>query len=212
MNTNDRPLLIGIAGGSASGKTSVSQSIYETFEQSNRVYIFKQDDYYKCQDHLEMEQRVKTNYDHPFAFDNELMIAQVKDLLEKKSIEKPIYDYTQHTRSKEVEHVEPADVIIVEGLFALENAELREMYDLKIFVDTDADIRFIRRLQRDVNERGRSHESVISQYLLTARPMHIQFVEPSKVYADIIIPEGGSNHVAIDLINTKVSSILLIEE
>lgn len=203
-----KPLLIGIAGGSASGKTSVAQAIYQKFAKTNRVYILKQDDYYKDQSDMEMEQRVKTNYDHPMAFDNELMLAQVNDLLARKTIEKPLYDYKEHTRSSEIEIVDPVDVIIIEGLFALENADLRDLYDLKLYVDTDADIRFIRRLLRDVNERGRSYQSVIDQYLKTARPMHIQFVESSKVYADIIIPEGGSNHVAIDLINTKVSSIL----
>ncbi|WP_423362960.1 uridine kinase [Mycoplasma sp. P36-A1] len=205
---DNRPLLIGIAGGSASGKTSVSQSIYKQFAKTNRVFILKMDDYYNDQSNLLMEDRIKQNYDHPMAFDNELMIEQVHNLVLRKSINKPTYDYTNHTRSDIVEIVEPADVIIIEGLFALENACLRELYDLKVFVDTDADIRFIRRLKRDVTERGRSYESVINQYMATARPMHNQFVEPSKMYADIIIPEGGSNHVAIDLINTKVSSIL----
>jgi uridine kinase len=204
----ERPLLIGIAGGSASGKTSISQAIYDEFASTNRVFILKQDDYYKDQSHMELADRSKTNYDHPMAFDNDLMLEQVKDLIARKAIKKPTYDYTIHTRSDVVECVEPADVIIVEGLFALENPDLRELYDLKIFVDTDADIRFIRRLERDVQERGRSYESVIKRYLNDARPMHIQFVEPSKVFADIIIPEGGSNKVAIDLINIKVSSIL----
>lgn len=203
-----KPLLIGVAGGSASGKSSVARRVFEQFEKDNSIIIIKQDDYYKNQSHLSMEERVKTNYDHPDAFDNELMVEQIKQLCNYESILKPTYDYTIHTRSSNTEIIDPVDVIIVEGLFALEDSRLRDLYDLKIFVETDADIRFIRRLKRDTIKRGRSMESVINQYQDTVRPMHLQFIEPTKRFADIIIPEGGQNLVAVDLIITKISSIL----
>lgn len=203
-----RPLLIGIAGGTASGKTSVACSISEYFQHTKSVYILKMDDYYNDQSHMPMEERVKTNYDHPMAFDNELMVRQIKDLVAGRAILKPVYDYSNHTRSEIEEEIEPVEVIIVEGLFALENPKLREVYDLKVFVDTDADIRLIRRLIRDIKERGRSLDSVVTQYQDSVRDMHIQFIEPTKRFADIIIPEGGTNVVAIDLIITKISSIL----
>lgn len=204
----NKPLIIGIAGGSASGKTSVAQSVFEYFEKSNSVVIIKQDDYYKNQDHLTMAERIKTNYDKPDAFDNDLMFEQLQMLINKQSINKPTYDYTNYTRSKECESIQPTEVILLEGLFVLENETIRNLFDLKLYVHTDSDIRFIRRLKRDVNERGRSVESVISQYESAVRPMHLQFVEPTKRFADVIIPEGGSNQVAIDLIITKISSIL----
>lgn len=203
-----KPLLIGIAGGTASGKTSVAASIYDYFQHTKSVYILKMDDYYNDQSHMPMEERIKTNYDHPMAFDNKLMVSQIKDLVAGKEILKPTYDYSQHTRSDVEELIKPVEVIIVEGLFALENPRLRELYDLKVFVDTDADIRLIRRLVRDIKERGRSLDSVVTQYQESVRDMHIQFIEPSKRFADIIIPEGGTNVVAIDLIITKISSIL----
>ncbi|MEG0284055.1 MAG: uridine kinase [Erysipelotrichales bacterium] len=203
-----KSLLIGIAGGSASGKTSVAKKVCDYFKVNNSVYILKQDDYYKDQSHLSMDQRIKTNYDHPMAFDTELMVDQITDLVNGKTISKPTYDYTIHTRSEVVEEIVPAEVIIIEGLFALENAAIRDMCDLKIFVDTDSDIRLIRRMMRDINERGRSLESIVTQYQESVRDMHIQFVEPTKRFADIIIPEGGNNEVAIDLIITKISSIL----
>ncbi len=203
-----KPLLIGIAGGSASGKTSVATTIFEHFKKTKSVVIIRQDDYYLNQDHMTMEERVKMNYDHPMAFDYELMHVQLKQLIHGETIAKPIYDFKQHTRSKEKETVSPVDVIIIEGLFVLEDESIRSLLDLKLFVDTDADVRFIRRLERDINERGRSIESVIKQYQESVRPMHIQFLEPTKRYADVIIPEGKSNTVAIDLIITKVSSII----
>ena len=166
------------------------------------------DDYYKDQTHLSMEERVLTNYDHPFAFDNDLLITQLKELLAGRSVEKPTYDFVTHNRSDVVEHLEPADVILLEGLFVLENEDLRQLENIKVFVDTEADIRFIRRLVRDVKERGRSLDSVVNQYVTTVRVMHTTFIEPTKRYADIIIPEGGSNTVAIDLLATKISSII----
>lgn len=204
----NKPIIIGIAGGSASGKTSIAKKLYETFQKTNSVTIIRYDDYYKSQDHLTMEERVKTNYDHPFAFDHDLLITHLKALLERKDINKPLYDYKVHTRSSECETIKACDVILLEGLFVLESKEIRDLLDIKIFVDTAADVRFIRRLTRDVNERGRSLDSVVNQYLTTVREMHEQFIEPSKRYADVIIPEGGMNVVAIDLLVTKISSII----
>ena len=203
-----KPVLIGIAGGSASGKTSIARKLYSTFDKTNSVNIIKEDDYYKDQSHLSMEERVKTNYDHPFAFDHDLLLVQLDELIEGRSILKPTYDYTIHTRSDIVEEALPTDVIILEGLFVLENKNVRDKLDIKIFVDTPADERFIRRLRRDISERGRTIDSVITQYLTTVKPMHDEFVEPSKKYADLIVPEGGRNQVAIDLLTTKISSIL----
>ncbi len=203
-----KPVIIGIAGGSASGKTSIAHTLYNTFEKTNSVVIIKEDDYYKNQDHLTMAQRVKTNYDHPFAFDHELLIKQLNDLISGKDIEKPTYDYVNHTRSHKTEIVTYSDVIILEGLFVLESKEIRDLLDIKVFVDTPSDVRFIRRLLRDVNERKRTLDSIVNQYLTTVRDMHEQFIEPSKKYADLIIPEGGHNYVAIDLLVTKISSII----
>ena len=203
-----KPLLIGIAGGSASGKTTIAQCLKEEFEQTRSVVIIREDDYYKDQSQKTMAERVKTNYDHPFAFDHALMIEQIDALLAGQAIEKPVYDFVQHTRSTVTEVIEPCDVVVLEGLFVLEEPELRKRLNIKVYVDTDADIRFIRRLLRDVEERGRTLQSVVHQYTETVRVMHEQFIEPSKRYADVIIPEGGSNIVAIDLKKTKISSII----
>ena len=203
-----KPVIIGIAGGSASGKSSIAQRLKREFENNNSVVIIRQDDYYKDQSHMSYEERVKTNYDHPFAFDTELLIQHLDDLIKGNTIEKPTYDFVNHTRSKIIESIEPCDVIVLEGLFTLENENLRDRLDIKIFVDTDADIRFIRRMTRDVKERGRSLESVVEQYTTTVRIMHDLFIEPSKRYADVIVPEGGKNEVAIDLLTTKISSII----
>lgn len=203
----DKPMVIGVAGGSGSGKTSVTRAIYDRFTDKS-ILVLEQDYYYKNQAHLSFEERLNTNYDHPFAFDNDLLIQHVKDLTEKKTIEKPVYDYKLHTRSDKVIHVEPKDVIIVEGILILEDAELRELMDIKVFVDTDADLRIIRRLMRDIKERGRSLDSVIDQYLNNVRPSHEQFIEPTKRYADIIIPEGGQNRVAIDIMASKIETML----
>ena len=203
-----KPLLIGIAGGSASGKTTIAQCLKAEFEQTRSVVIIREDDYYKDQSQKTMAERVKTNYDHPFAFDHALMIEQIDALLAGQAIEKPVYDFVQHTRSTVTEVIEPCDVVVLEGLFVLEDPELRKRLNIKVYVDTDADIRFIRRLLRDVEERGRTLQSVVNQYTETVRVMHEQFIEPSKRYADVIIPEGGSNIVAIDLLKTKISSII----
>lgn len=203
-----RPIIIGIAGGSASGKTLISKRLKKAFESSNSMIIIKQDDYYLDQSNMEMSERIKTNYDHPFAFDNELLVSHLRDLVNRQAINKPTYDFVNHTRSSLIEHVESADVIVIEGLFVLENTYLRELCDIKVFVETEADIRFIRRLSRDVHQRGRSLDSVIEQYMKTVRVMHEQFIQPSKKFADVIIPEGGKNDVAIDLLTTKISSII----
>ncbi|PLR93771.1 uridine kinase [Bacillus sp. T33-2] len=202
-----KPVVIGVAGGSGSGKTSVTKAIYDSFT-GHSILMIEQDYYYKDQSHLPMEERLKTNYDHPLAFDNDLLIAHIKKLLDYEMIEKPVYDYSIHTRSREIIPVEPKDVIILEGILVLEDERLRDLMDIKLYVDTDADLRIIRRLLRDIKERGRSMDSVIEQYVTVVRPMHNQFIEPTKRYADIIIPEGGQNHVAIDLMVTKIQTIL----
>ena len=203
-----KPILIGIAGGTASGKTSIADILKEDFSSTNSVIIIKEDDYYKDQSDITYEERCKTNYDHPLAFDFDLMMVQLKELLACKTIKKPTYDYTVHNRSNIIETVEPSDVIIFEGLFALYNPEIRKLEDIKVFVDTDADIRFIRRLKRDIVERQRTMENVMQQYLTTVKPMHDQFIEPTKKYADVIIPEGMTNLVGIDLLRTKINSVL----
>ena len=187
LRANRKPILIGLAGGSASGKTSIAQILYNTFKPTNSVTIIREDDYYKDQSHLTFEERKKTNYDHPFAFDHMLMTRQLDELIAGYSISKPTYDYTMHNRSDITERIEPSDVIIIEGLFVLEEKEIRDKLDIKVFVDTAADIRFIRRLIRDVKERGRDLDNVVEQYTTTVRVMHDDFVEPSKKYADIII-------------------------
>lgn len=202
-----KPVVIGVAGGSGSGKTSVTKAIIDSFK-GHSILMLEQDYYYKDQSHLPFEERLKTNYDHPLAFDNELLMQHIETLLRYEEIEKPVYDYSLHTRSKEIIAVEPKDVIILEGILILEDERLRNLMDIKLFVDTDADLRIIRRLSRDIKERGRTLDSVIDQYLNVVRPMHNQFIEPTKRYADIIIPEGGHNHVAIDLMVTKIQTIL----
>ena len=204
----DKPVIIGIAGGSASGKTAVAYKMYEYFKGKHTIKIIKLDDYYKDQSHLTMEKRILTNYDHPFAFDMDLLVDHLDCLKAGQEIDKPIYNFEVHNRVKEIETIYPRDVFILEGLFVLNEPQIRERCDILVYVDTDADIRFIRRLRRDMEERGRSLDSICNQYLTTVRPMHEQFVEPSKKYAHIIIPEGGSNIVAIDLLITKICSIV----
>ena len=206
MDVN-KPVVIGVAGGTGSGKTSVTKSICESFSDKT-ILVIEQDYYYKDQKTLSFEERLQTNYDHPLAFDNDLLMEHLNDLIQLKSIEKPIYDYKMHTRSKETIYVEPKQVIILEGILVLEDPRLVDLMDIKVFVDTASDLRIIRRLLRDIKERGRSLDSVIDQYIKSVRPAHLQFVEPSKRLADIIIPEGGQNHVAIDLLATKIAQIL----
>lgn len=202
-----KPIIIGVTGGSGSGKTSVSRAILANFPDS-KIAMIEHDSYYKDQAHLTFEERIKTNYDHPLAFDTDLMIEQLKELLAGRPVDIPVYDYAQHTRSNKVFRQEPQDVFIVEGILVLEDKRLRDLMDIKIFVDTDDDVRIIRRIKRDLVERGRTLDSVIDQYLSVVKPMYDQFIEPSKRYADIVIPEGVTNKVAIDLINTKVATIL----
>jgi uridine kinase len=200
-------MIIGISGGTGSGKTTVAQKIITSVGADNVVYL-QQDAYYRNLGDMPIDLRHKVNYDHPDAFDTDLLINHLQALRAGESIEQPIYDYATHSRRTETVSVEPRPINIIEGILVFVPPELRGLMDLKIFVDADADIRFIRRLDRDVHERGRSVESVIAQYTTTVRPMHLQFVEPSKRYADIIIPEGGHNEVGIDLITGKIKTIL----
>ncbi|HJF16108.1 MAG TPA: uridine kinase [Globicatella sulfidifaciens] len=202
-----RPIVIGVAGASGSGKSSVSKRILEIFSEMS-ILVLQQDFYYKDQTHLPFEERLKTNYDHPLAFDNDLFIEHLEKLMKGETIDKPVYDFANHTRSTETIHQEPRDVIIVEGILILDDKRVRNLLDIKIYVDTDSDICLARRILRDINERGRTVDSVINQYVEVVKPMFHQFVEPTKRYADIIIPEGGYNQVAIDLLATKVRSIL----
>ena len=206
-NKHRRPVVIGVTGGSGSGKTTVSNAIYNQLSGQS-LLILQQDSYYNDQSEMTMAERHAVNYDHPLAFDTDLMIKQIKQLLAYQPIEKPVYDYEQYTRSDKTIHQEPRDVIIVEGVLILDDQRLRDLMDITVFVDTDDDIRIIRRIQRDIKERGRTLDSVIGQYLATVKPMYHQFVEPTKRYADLIVPEGGENEVAIDLLTTKVRSIL----
>lgn len=202
-----KPIVVGVTGGSGSGKTSVSKAIYDHFT-GHSILMLEQDFYYKDQAEMAFEERLKTNYDHPLAFDTDLLIRHLKQLLRYEPIDKPVYDYELYTRSSEIIHQEPKEVIILEGILILEDPRLRDLMDIKVYVDTDDDIRILRRMVRDVNERGRTMESVIEQYLTVVKPMYQKFIEPTKKYADIIIPEGGENKVAIDLMTTKVATIL----
>lgn len=204
MNT----VIIGIAGGTASGKTTIARKIYQESLKYGTVVMLKIDDYYKDLSYMSLEQRKMVNYDHPSAYDTELLLTHLNNLKDKQAIKKPTYDFVAHNRSELFEEIQPANVIIVEGIMLFAIPELREIFDIKIYVDTPDDVRFIRRLKRDTVERGRSVESVINQYLNTVRPMHQMFVEPSKRFADLIVPEGGENVVAIDVLVTKIVNIL----
>lgn len=203
-----KPLIIGITGGTGSGKSTVCKAIIGSTPKEN-IAVLEQDAYYKDQSHLLFEERLKTNYDHPLAFDNDLLKKHIKGLCNRKVIQKPIYDYELHTRKKdETVAIMPKDIIVVEGIMILEDEGLRDLLDIKIYVDTEDDLRILRRIQRDINERGRTVDSVIEQYLTTVKPAHDQFIEPYKKYADIIIPEGGKNEVAIDIVIAKIRSEL----
>ena len=200
------PIVIGIAGGTGSGKTTLVNRIGKVL--GDEVVTISHDSYYKSNDHLPLEERKKLNYDHPNAFDTEMMIRDITDLKAGKSIECPVYDFVEHTRAKETVQIDPKKVMIVEGILIFENKELRDLLDIKVFVDTDADVRIIRRILRDVKKRGRSLESVIEQYLNTVKVMHDEFVEPSKRNADLIIPEGGYNEVAVSMLEDKIRILL----
>jgi len=200
------PIVIGIAGGTGSGKTTVANVILSRVGAKHIAYL-PHDAYYKNLHDLPTVQRELVNFDHPNSLDTDLLIQHVRDLKEKKAIELPLYDFKTHSRTNQTTPINPQPVILVEGILIFADAILRELFDVKIYVDTDADIRFIRRLQRDIEERGRTTKSVIQQYLTTVRPMHLEFVEPSKRYADVIIPEGGLNTVAMDMVVARIESL-----
>lgn len=202
-----RPVVIGVTGGSGSGKTTISNKIYSRLAGESVVMI-PQDAYYNDQSAMTMAQRQAVNYDHPDSFDTDLLIRQLKALVAGQTIEQPVYDYTAYNRAQETVQIEPADVIIVEGVLLFVEPRLRDLLDIKVYVDTDDDLRFIRRMQRDVVERGRTVDSVVQQYLATVKPMYHQFVEPTKRYADIIIPEGGENRVGIGMLEAQIRAIL----
>lgn len=202
----DKVTIIGIGGGTGSGKTTLANKIKEEFGEL--VTIMCHDYYYKAHDDIALDKRAKLNYDHPNAFDTDLLIADLKRLKAHQSIRRPVYDFTIHNRLKTTIEVTPTKVILLEGIMIFENALLRELMDIKVYVDTDADLRILRRLLRDVKERGRSMDSVITQYISTVKPMHDEFVEPYKKYADIIIPEGGQNVVALSMLIEKIKAVL----
>ena len=199
-------IVIGIAGGTCSGKSTLIQKIKDEF--GDAITMLSHDFYYKAHNDIPFEERKRLNYDHPDSFDTDLMIEHIRKLMEGESIERPVYDFTIHNRIDETVTVRPSKVIVVEGILIFENKELRDMCDIKVFIDTDADVRIIRRIVRDVSERGRTLESVVTQYLTTVKLMHEQFVEPSKKYVDVIIPEGGYNKVALEMLNERIYALL----
>jgi len=196
-----------VAGGTGSGKTTVANEILQRVGAEHITYI-PHDAYYRDLSHLPPRQRDQVNYDHPDALETGLLIEHLKELRAGRAVEIPIYDFTTHTRAQHTRRVEPAPVILVEGILVFVESELRKLFDVRLYVDTDADVRFIRRLRRDIEERGRSAESVCEQYLSTVRPMHLEFVEPSKRYANVIIPEGGFNEVAIEMVAARIRGML----
>lgn len=202
-----RGLVIGICGGTGSGKTTITDRIIAALSEES-VLILQQDHYYKDLPDLPLDERAKQNFDHPDSMDTPLLVEHVRRLREGHSVERPVYDFTQHRRLPRTLRLEPRPALIIEGILIFENLALRDLMDIKIFVDTDADLRFIRRLERDIRERGRTVESVVQQYMATVRPMHMEFIEPSKRYADMIIPEGGYNDVGIDLVIQKIRSLV----
>jgi uridine kinase len=207
MSRSGRPLTVGVAGGTGSGKTTVAVEVLRRvgFE---RIAFLQHDAYYLDQGHLPLEERARVNYDHPDTLDNDLLVQHIKALQQWRAVEVPVYDFTTHKRTDATRRVEPQPVILVEGILIFAVPELRELMDVRIYVDTDPDLRFIRRLQRDIAERGRTMESVIHQYLTSVRPMHMDFVEPSKRYANVIIPEGGFNEVAMDMVVARLQEML----
>ena len=208
MSERPRPVTIAVAGGTGSGKTTVSNAILERVGSHNISFV-PHDSYYRDRSDLTLAERRAINFDHPESLETSLMRDHIIALQAWQPVEIPIYDFTFHQRTADTQHVDPQPIILVEGILVLAEASLRPLFDVKIFVDTDADLRLIRRLRRDIAERGRTSDSVISQYLSTVRPMHLEFVEPSKRYADVIIPEGGFNTVAIDMVSDRISSLLL---
>jgi len=207
MPSHPAPLVIGIAGGSGSGKTTVAQVILQRVGPE-RIAFLQHDAYYKDLSGLPPVQRAEVNFDHPHSLESELLIRHIEQLRSGRAVDVPIYDFSTHSRTERTYTVQPRPVILVEGILIFAEKNLREMFDVKLFVDTDSDIRFIRRLQRDIAERGRTTDSVIHQYLTTVRPMHLEFVEPSKRYADVIIPEGGFNTAALDMVVARIETLL----
>jgi uridine kinase len=207
MPNSTPPLVIGIAGGTGSGKSTVAKVIIDRVG-ANHIALLPHDAYYKDLANLEPAQRVIINFDHPDSLETSLLVEHIKQLKNYQSIELPVYDFKTHTRTSTTLHIEPQPVILVEGILILAEKGLRKLFDVKIYVDTDPDIRFIRRLERDIAERGRTSNSVIHQYMETVRPMHLEFVEPSKRYADVIIPEGGLNTVAMDMVVARIEALL----
>jgi uridine kinase len=207
MTKDKHPIIIGVAGGTGSGKTTVASRILERVGAEHIVYI-AHDAYYRDLSHLPARLRAQVNFDHPDSLETELLVEHLKRLHAGQAVEIPIYDFTTHSRTDRTERVEVAPVVIVEGILVFVEPELRELFDVRMYIDTDADVRFIRRLIRDIEERGRSVKSVCEQYLSTVRPMHLEFVEPSKRYADVIIPEGGYNEVAIEMVAARIRGLL----
>ena len=201
------PLVIGVAGGTGAGKTTVAQAILDRVG-CERVAFLQHDAYYRDLSHLPMEERRKVNFDHPDALENELLVSHLLTLRAGLPIDLPVYDFVTYTRLARTQRVDPKGVILAEGLLLFADPQLRELMDIKVYVDADADLRLVRRLNRDIQERGRSYESVIAQYLSTVRPMHLEFIEPSKRYADVIIPRGGFNEVALDMVIARVEKLL----
>lgn len=202
-----RPIVFGVAGGTASGKTTVARAILHAVGAEQVAYL-PHDAYYKDRSDLPFEERAQLNYDHPNSLETKLLIKHIKRLLEGRGVSVPVYDFTHHRRTDQTTHVEPSPIVLVDGILIFTKRKLRELMDIKVFVDTDSDIRFIRRLKRDMDERGRSLDSVVSQYLTTVRPMHLKFVEPSKRYADVIIPNGGHNRVAMEMVVSRLHMLL----
>lgn len=209
MSNRTSPLIIGIAGGTGSGKSTIASVIIDRVG-ANHIALLPHDAYYRDLSNLEPAKRAGINFDHPDSLETSLLVEQLKQLKKYEAIELPVYDFKSHTRTSKTVHIDPQPVILVEGILILAEKGLRDLFDVKIFVDTDADIRFIRRLERDIAERGRTSESVIQQYLATVRPMHMEFVEPSKRYADVIIPEGGLNTVAMDMVVARIEALIRI--
>ncbi len=205
-----KPIVFGVAGGTASGKTTVARNILDAVGASQVTYV-PHDAYYRDMSYLPLSERAQLNYDHPESLETELLIEHIQQLLENQSVRIPVYDFTEHRRTERTKLVEPSPIILIDGILIFTNERLRELMDIKIYVDTDADIRFIRRMDRDMKERGRSLDSIINQYMETVRVMHLEFVEPSKRYADVIIPHGGLNRVAMDMVVARLMAMLQVK-
>ena len=211
MEKPDKPIVFGVAGGTASGKTTVATAILDAVGASKVAYL-SHDAYYRDMSPMALEERARLNYDHPDSLETELLIEHIQTLLAKEPVEMPIYDFTNHRRTGETSLIEPAPIVLIDGILIFTNAILRDLMDIKVYVDTDADIRFIRRMLRDMNERGRSLDSIVAQYMDTVRLMHLEFVEPSKRYADVIVPRGGLNQVAMGMVVSRLLALLQLQE